>query len=395
MTRRIAVFTGTRADYGLLSRLMRLIADDPTMELQVIAAAAHFAPHLGETWREIVADGFPISARVEIPMEDDSRAGTLRALAACIAGLTDALTALNPECLVLLGDRFEALAAAQSALILGVPIAHIHGGEITEGAFDDAIRHAITKMATLHFTAAEPYRQRVIQMGTPPDRAFTVGAPGLDGVLAGDAMPLAEVAQSLGFALRPPFVLGTYHTATHAGEDPVIGAREMLAALERLPPDYQILLTYPNADHGGQAIIAELSAFAAAHPTRVLAVPSLGFKRYQSVMRHAAAVIGNSSSGIIEAPSFGVPTVNIGGRQAGRLAADSVRHCAPHRDEIAQALDWALSDAGQAAAKSTTNPYGQGQASAAIHAILARAPLPRDLPFRDAIAHDLAKAAEM
>ena len=387
MTRRIAVFTGTRADYGLLSRLMRLIADDPTMELQVIAAAAHFAPHLGETWREIVTDGFDLAARIEIPMQDDSRQGTLHALAACTHAMADALVHLAPECLILLGDRFEALAAAQSALILGIPIAHIHGGEITEGAYDDAIRHAITKMATLHFVAAEPYRQRVLQMGTPPNRVFTVGAPGLDGILAGDAMPLAQVAQSLGFPLRPPFVLATYHTATQAGEDPVRGVGELLAALETLPPDHQILLTYPNADHGGQAIIAELDRFATAHPGRVLAVPSLGFKRYQSVMRHAAAVIGNSSSGIIEAPSFRVPSVNIGGRQAGRLAADSVRHCAPNRTAIAAALDWALSDAGQSTAKTTRNPYGEGKASAAIHAILARAPLPRDLPFQDAIAH--------
>lgn len=394
MTRRIAVFTGTRADYGLLSGLMRRIADDPGMTLQVIAAAGHFAPHLGETWREIEGDGFAIAARVEVDMADDSRAGTVRSLGACTSAMADALHRLAPEAIVILGDRFEALAAAQAALLMGIPIAHIHGGEITEGAFDDAIRHAITKMASLHFVAAEPYRQRVIQMGTPPDRVFTVGAPGLDAVLSGTPMPLEEVAQSLGFDLRPPFFLATYHTATNATEDPVTGVREMLAALDDLPEAYQILLTYPNADHGGRAIISELDTFAAARIGRVLAVPSLGFRRYQAVMRNASVVVGNSSSGVIEAPSFGVPSVNIGGRQAGRLSAQSVRHTAPEREAIRAALDWALSDEGQASARTAENPYGQGQAAMAIHAILARGPLPRDLPFHDAIAQDRPQIAE-
>jgi UDP-N-acetylglucosamine 2-epimerase (non-hydrolysing) len=394
MTRRIAVFTGTRADYGLLSGLMRRIADDPGLTLQVIAAAGHFAPHLGLTWREIEGDGFAIAARVEVDMADDSRAGTVRSLGACTSAMADALHRLAPEAIVILGDRFEALAAAQAALLMGIPIAHVHGGEITEGAFDDAIRHAITKMASLHFVAAEPYRQRVIQMGTPPERVFTVGAPGLDAVLSGTPMPLDEVAQSLGFDLHPPFVLATYHTATNAQEDPVTGVREMLAALDGLPEACQILLTYPNADHGGRAIIAELDVFAAARVGRVLAVPSLGFRRYQAVMRHASAVVGNSSSGVIEAPSFGVPSVNIGGRQAGRLSAQSVRHAAPDRAAIHAALVWALSDAGKECARTAENPYGQGQAAAAIHAILARGPLPRDLPFHDTIAQDRPQIAE-
>ena len=394
MTRQIAVFTGTRADYGLLSGLMRRIADDPGMTLQVIAAAAHFAPHLGQTWREIEGDGFAISARVEIPMTDDSRAGTVKSMGACTIAMADALERLSPEAIVILGDRFEALAAAQAALLMGVPIAHIHGGEITQGAFDDAFRHAISKMASLHFVAAEPYRQRVIQMGAPPARVFTVGAPGLDAVLSGTAMPLDEVARSLGFALRPPFVLATYHTATQSHEDPVLGVRQMLDALDELPTTCQILLTYPNADHGGRAIIAELDAFAAARAGRVMAVPSLGFRRYQAVMRHAAAVVGNSSSGVIEAPSFGVPSVNICGRQEGRLAAECVRHTAPDRSAIRAAVEWALSDAGQACAKIAVNPYGQGHASETIHAVLARGPLPRDLPFHDAIAHDRPRHAE-
>lgn len=387
MTRRIAVFTGTRADYGLLSRLMRLITDDPALDLQVIAAAAHFASHLGQTWREIEADGFAIAARVEIPMEDDSRVGVARSMGQCTIAMADALQRLAPECLVILGDRFEALSAAQAALIMGIPIAHIHGGEITQGAHDDAIRHAITKMATFHFVAAEPYRQRVIQMGTPADRVFTVGAPGLDGLLCDPAMPLSEVAQSLGFPLRPPYVLATYHTATQANEDPVEGVRAMLEALDGLSHDHQIILTYPNADHGGRAIIAELNVFAESRSERVLAVPSLGFRRYQSVMTHAAAVVGNSSSGVIEAPSFALPSVNIGQRQAGRLAAASVRHTAPNVAAIRAALDWALSAEGKATAQAADNPYGRGNASGAIHRVLARGPLPHDLPFHDGFAH--------
>ncbi len=381
MMRKVAVFTGSRAEYGLLSRLMGLLRDDPSVALQIIAGAMHYAPEFGQTWRAIVADGHRIDAKIESLLSSDTAAGVVKSLGLGTIGMADALDRLAPDVLVILGDRFEALGAAQAALIMGIPVAHIHGGEITEGAYDDAIRHAITKMASWHFVAADAYGARVIRMGTPPERVFTVGAPGLDRLLSGAPMPLAQVSADLVFDLGTPYFLATYHPATSATEDPVAGVRAMLEALADCA-GLNTVLTYPNADNGGRAVIAEINAFVQVHPGRAIAVPSLG-ARYGAVMAAAAAVVGNSSSGIIEAPSFRVPSVNIGGRQAGRLAAASVRHVAADRAAIAEGLCWALSDGARAAAAAAINPYGQGNAAGAVLAVLRDAPLPRGLPFHD------------
>lgn len=379
--RKVAVFTGTRADYGLLSGLMRILRDDPVVELQVIAAAAHFAPEFGNTWRAIEEDGLKIDARIEMLLASDSGVGVVKSLALGTIGMADTLDRLRPDVLVILGDRFEALAAAQSALILGIPIAHIHGGEITAGAYDDAIRHAITKMATWHFVAAEPYRARVIRMGTPPERVFTVGAPGLDGLLAGPVPDKGALA-GLGLSLDRPYALATWHPPTATGENPVDGLHEILAALDARP-DLSVIFTYPNADNGGRAIIAALEAWVATQRSRAVAVPSLGFARYRAALAGAAVVLGNSSSGVIEAPSFGVPTLNIGNRQAGRLAAASVWHVAAERGAILHALDAALHPDARKAAAQAVNPYGQGNAAQSMAAILRDACIPRDLPFYD------------
>ncbi|MDM7932019.1 UDP-N-acetylglucosamine 2-epimerase [Tabrizicola sp.] len=379
--RKVAVFTGTRAEYGLLSRLMRLLRDDPATELQVIAAAAHFAPEFGETWRAIEADGMTIAARVEMLLASDSRVGVAKSLGLGTIGMADALERLRPDVLVILGDRFEALAAAQVALILGIPIAHVHGGEITAGAYDDAIRHAISKMATWHFVAAAPYRTRVIRMGTPPDRVFTVGAPGLDELVAGAVVDPAALA-GLGLALDGAYALATWHPPTATGEDPVAGLSAILTALDAWP-DLPVIWTYPNADNGGRAIIAALEDWVAANRARAVAVPSLGFARYRAALAGAAVVLGNSSSGVIEAPSFGVPVLNIGDRQAGRLAAASVRHVAAEPRAIQAALENALQPAARAAAAQAINPYGQGRAAEAMLTILRDAPIPCDLPFHD------------
>ena len=387
MKRRIAVFTGSRAEYGLLSGVMRAIRDDATLELQVIAGAMHFAPEFGMTAAQIVADGFQIDAKVEMLLASDSRVGVVKSLGLGTIGMADALERLAPDLLVILGDRFEALAAAQAALIMGVPIAHIHGGEITEGAYDDAIRHAITKMAALHFVAAEPYRARVIQMGTPPGRVINVGAPGLDGLAEGRLMPLDEVSAQIGFAIRAPYFLATYHPATSADEDPEAGCRAMLAAMAGFA-GHQMILTYPNADNGGRAIIRCLEAFTALHPGRAVAVASLGRERYRAVLAGAAAMVGNSSSGIIEAPAFRVPVVNIGGRQKGRLAAAGIRHAGVAQAEISAALGWAISATGRDAAQAAVNPYGQGKAAAAMLHILKTVRPGRDLPFHDLAVQD-------
>lgn len=384
MKRRIAVFTGTRAEYGLLYWLLKDLQSHPDLELQLIVGAMHLSPEFGDTWRQIEQDGFRIDARVEMLLSSDSRVGMAKSLGLGTLGLADALDRLRPDLLVLLGDRFEALAAAQTAVVLGIPVAHLHGGEITEGACDDAFRHAITKMANLHFVATEIYRRRVIQMGEAPDSVFNVGALGLDHLCRTPRMSLADLSDSLGFALRAPFLIATYHPATQSEEDPAATFDAMLAALDRFP-EYQLILTYPNADSGGRALIPRLEERARHQPDRVLAIPSLGFRRYLSALAHASAVVGNSSSGIIEVPAFGIPTVDIGSRQRGRTAAESVLHCETDKASITAALRHALAPAFAAACRSVRNPYGQGNAAADIIRIIAT----RTGPFRKQF-HDIA-----
>ncbi|OYO31202.1 UDP-N-acetylglucosamine 2-epimerase [Janthinobacterium sp. PC23-8] len=369
MNRKVAVFTGTRAEYGLLYWLMKEIQDSAKLELQVIVSAMHLSPEFGDTWKLIQQDGFVIDAKVEMLLSSDTSVGVVKSMGLGTIGFADALERLRPDVLVVLGDRFEALAIVQAALIMRIPVAHLHGGEITEGAYDDAIRHGITKMSNLHFVAAAPYAQRVIQMGENPSTVFNVGAIGLDHLLRSPFLSIDELSDSLGFALRAPYMLVTYHAATGSEEEPSASFEGLLTALDKFP-DHQIILTYPNADNGGRAIIPLLETFARRQPGRVLAIPSLGFKRYLSVLKFAAAVVGNSSSGIIEAPAFDVPTVNIGVRQLGRLAAKSVIHCEPDAAAIEQALARALSPDFLDCCSNTINPYGQGNAAGAIVEVL-------------------------
>lgn len=365
MRRRIAVFTGTRAEYGLLYWLMKDIQVSSQLELQVIVSGMHLSPEFGETWKEIEADGFPIDAKIEMLLSSDTPVGVVKSVGLGTIGFADALDRLRPDLLVVLGDRFEALAVVQAALVMRIPVAHIHGGEITEGAYDDAIRHAITKMASLHFTAAEPYRRRVIQMGERPETVFNVGAIGLDHLFHDQIMSLDDLSASLKFSVRSPYLLVTYHPVTVAEENPETTFQAMLSAIDDFP-EHQVILTYPNADNGGRSIIPILERYARDNSYRVLAIPSLGFRRYVSALKHAAAVIGNSSSGIIEAPAFGVPTVNIGSRQLGRLAAASVLHCAPAAESIRQAIGRALSSEFSEYYQGQDNPYGRGDAASQI-----------------------------
>lgn len=365
MKRRVAVFTGTRAEYGLLYWLMKDIQASDKLELSVIVSAMHLSPEFGETWRQIEADGFPVDAKVEMLLSSDTPVGVVKSMGLGTIGYADALDRIRPDILVILGDRFEALAIVQAALVLRIPVAHLHGGEITEGAYDDAIRHAITKMSNLHFTAAEPYRQRVIQMGEAPETVFNVGAIGLDHLVRDVPMDLDALSASLGFELRKPYFLVTYHPVTLADEAPEVSFRSILSALDQYN-EYQIILTYPNADNGGRAIIPILEQYASERPDRVVSIPSLGFRRYLSALSHASAMVGNSSSGIIEAPAFGKPTVNVGVRQLGRLAAESVIHCAPDQIEIVRAIDLALSQEFKDRSRKARNPYGQGNAAAQI-----------------------------
>ncbi|WP_312627708.1 UDP-N-acetylglucosamine 2-epimerase [Scandinavium sp.] len=363
--RKVAVFTGTRAEYGLLYWLMKDIQNDKELELQLLVSGMHLSPEFGSTWQQIEKDGFKIDEKIEILLSSDSSVGTAKSMGLGVLGFTDALARLQPDVLVILGDRFEALAAAQTAMILRIPVLHLHGGEITEGAYDDAIRHAITKLSYLHGTSTEEYKRRVIQLGEDPSRVENVGAIGLDYLSRGSFMAVSELASSLNFPLKQPYLLVTYHPVTLSHEPAEESFEALLAALDEFK-NYQILLTYPNADDGGRKIIPLLEAYAAKHPQRVLAIPSLGQVRYLSAVKHSAAVIGNSSSGIIEVPAFNVPTVDIGERQKGRLAAKSVLHCDATKESIYEALKAAINRTYMQRDEIISNPYGQGDASTKV-----------------------------
>lgn len=362
---KVAVFTGTRAEYGLLFWLLKDIQADDEMQLQLLVSGSHLSPEHGETYQQIEQDGFHIDEKIEILLSSDSAVGTAKSIGLGVLGFSDALARLNPDVLVLLGDRFEALAIAQTAMIMRIPILHLHGGEITEGAYDDAIRHAITKLSYLHATSTDEYRQRVIQLGEHPDRVRNVGAIGLDHLKRGKFMELDELSSSLNFSLERPFFVVTYHPVTLGEEQPTASFSALLKALDQFP-DHQVILTYPNADDGGRQIIPLLEAYAAKNADRVFAIPSLGQVRYLSAIKLASAVIGNSSSGVIEVPSFDVPTVNIGVRQKGRLAAKSVIDAAANTDDIVKAINSAVRRDYLVDDEVVINPYGKGDSSSQV-----------------------------
>ncbi|MDP2636873.1 MULTISPECIES: UDP-N-acetylglucosamine 2-epimerase [unclassified Pseudoalteromonas] len=366
---KVAVFTGTRAEYGLLFWLLKDIQADPELTLQLLVSGMHLSSEFGETYKQIEQDGFEIDEKIEILLSSDTAVGTAKSMGLGVLGFADALNRLKPDAIVILGDRFEALAAAQTAMILRIPILHLHGGEITEGAYDDAIRHAITKLSYLHGTSTEEYQQRVIQLGEQPERVRNIGAIGLDHLKRGEFMNIDEIADSLGFKLGQRYFLVTYHPVTLGNEQPEQSFNALLEALTDFP-DYQVILTYPNADDGGRRIIPILEEYAKQQPERVHAIPSLGQKRYLSAVKHAAVVIGNSSSGVIEVPSFNVPTVNIGVRQKGRLAAKSVLHCDATKAGIKAAINSALQVNYKTPGEKISNPYGAGNASEQAIAML-------------------------
>ncbi|MAI33822.1 MAG: UDP-N-acetylglucosamine 2-epimerase (hydrolyzing) [Rhodopirellula sp.] len=367
--KKIAVFTGTRAEYGLLYPLLKKLEQQSELHLQLIVSGMHLSPQFGETWRTIEDDGFTIDAKVEMLLASDTSCGVAKSMGVGVLGFAGALERLQPDCLVILGDRYEALAIAQVAAVMRVPIAHLHGGELTEGAYDDPIRHAITKLSHFHFVATEEYRLRVIQMGEDPERVWNVGALGIENICTIPRVPLSAINQKFQIKLEQPFFLVTYHPVTAGNEESEDTLRNLLSALDEFP-DHQVLLTYPNSDNGGHRLIQMLEQFATAHPDRAFAVPSLGMQCYLSAVDLSDGVIGNSSSGVIEVPSLRRPTVNIGVRQKGRLAADSVIHCGTSQDNITQAIRKALSPSAKKISETCENPYGSGDTSTEIVDIL-------------------------
>lgn len=374
--RRIAIATGTRADWGLLSGIARALDSRPDCQVMVIATNMHLSPRYGHTVDEIIADGFIPAATVDMKIDeaDASPVATVSMMARCMEGMAGALDRLRPDLLVILGDRFEMLATASAALMMRVPIVHIAGGEISEGAVDDSIRHAITKMAALHLTATETYRQRVIAMGEDPERVINTGAIGVYNILNEPLMSREELEASIGFTLPAGSLLVTYHPATLDDADPATRCQALLDALDRFP-DSHVVITYPNNDARGRVIISMIEDYGRSSPQRVKVIPSLGKLRYLSALRCVDAVVGNSSSGIVEVPSMGIPTVDIGMRQRGRLASDSVIHCGDSADEIAAAISLALSDEGRTRGRQSANPYYQPDTLGIIECVIATTPL--------------------
>lgn len=368
--KKVCVVTGSRADYGLLRCVMSGLRDSERCDLQIVATGMHLASEFGYTWRSIEADGFDIDWKVEMLLGADTAVAVTKSVGLAITGFADAFAALQPDLVVLLGDRFEIFAAASSATLAGIPIAHLHGGEITEGSVDDTIRHAITKMSSLHFTAAEAYRQRVIQLGEAPDTVWNVGGFGVDSALQTPLMARTEVEEQLGISLSEPVLLITFHPETgHVNTDAHAQMSELLAALQAV--DAILVFTLPNADVGGRAVFDLINVFVADNPARACARASLGQRLYLSVLALSAGVVGNSSSGLLEAPAFGVGTVNIGSRQRGRLKAASVIDCAAERGAIREAIALLINPETRARNRSgIQNPYGQGGAAERTVAVL-------------------------
>jgi len=380
--RKICVVTGTRAEYGLLYWLMKEIQADKYLKLQLIVTGMHLSPEFGLTYRTIEEDGFAIDTKVEMLLSSDSPVGIAKSIGLGVIGFAEALERLMPDIMVVLGDRYEILAAVQAALVARIPVAHIHGGETTEGAIDESIRHAITKMARLHFVAAEPYRTRVIQLGEYPETVFNVGALGIENITRLPLLNKDQLEESINFELGTVYFLVTYHPATLGATASGTAMQSLLDALDDFP-ETKIIFTKPNSDTDGRTIGHMIDEYARHNKGRVSVFTSMGQVRYLSALRFADVVIGNSSSGIIEAPSFHTPTVNIGERQSGRLMANSIINCLETRESIVAAINKALSQSFREKAKQDVSLYGDGNTASQIKDYLKQASLSGTKHFYD------------
>jgi UDP-hydrolysing UDP-N-acetyl-D-glucosamine 2-epimerase len=365
---RISVVTGSRADYGLLAPLLRRLEATPGFDTGLLVTGAHLSKSHGCTASEIAGDGFRVDANVALPLDDDTAVGTSAAFAYAVTGVAAALARLRPELVVVLGDRYEILAAAVASQIARVPVAHLHGGESTLGAVDDAFRHAVTKLSLLHFVSTEEYRDRVVRMGEDPERVHCVGALGLDNIRKLVPLSRRELEERLGFDLGERYLAVTFHPVT-LESDSLAQTRSLLDALDA-HPDLHCVFSRPNADPGNLELTALVEGWVAERSARATLVTSLGSRGYLSLVREAAAVVGNSSSGILEAPALGVPVVDIGNRQQGRIRPPSVIHCPPDRHAIASAIAEAICPEWRALAAQASTPYGDGHAAERIVAVL-------------------------
>ncbi len=368
MNRKICVITGSRADYGLLRWVMQGIKDDPELTLQVIATGMHLSSVFGMTYRDIEEDGFHIDASVEILLSEDTPLGIAESIASGISGCAKAFDHLKPDIILVLGDRFEIFAAATSALVTKIPVAHIHGGESTVGAFDEAFRHSITKMSQVHFVATEEYRRRVIQLGENPMSVNLVGGLGIENINRLKLLGKEELEISLGIKIQSKSLLITYHPVTLENESTEQQMKELLTALSNLNST-TLIFTMPNADTGGSLLTKMIEEFTRKFDN-AYAFQSLGQLRYLSCIAQVDGVVGNSSSGLTEVPSFKKGTINIGTRQRGRLQALSVINCPPEAKHISDALKKLYSEDFRSTLDGTINPYGEGDASNKVVKVL-------------------------
>lgn len=366
--KRICILTATRAEYGLLKPIITKLMSVTEFDVRIVVTGAHLSPEFGLTYKEIESDGMLIDKKIEILLSADTPSAISKSMGLAMISFADYFEELKPDMLIVLGDRYETLAVCSVAMNQRIPIAHLYGGETTEGAVDESIRHAITKLSYLHFTSTEKYRQRVIQLGENPERVFCVGAIGIENILKEKLLSKEGLEESLHFKLDKPYAVVTFHPVTLEGDY----AKEQFQALLdacRSHGYMKFIFTRANADAKGRIINKMIDMFVKENENAVV-YTSLGMRRYLSALRYCSMVIGNSSSGLLEAPSFGIPTVNIGDRQKGRIQADSVINCSPVYEEIIDSMELALSNEFIGKAKKTINPYGDGDTSSKVISVL-------------------------
>ena len=387
---KICVVTGSRAEYGLLYWLLKKLESAEDFELELVVTGMHLSPEFGMTYKEIEKDGFPIAEKIPMLLSSDAPAGVTKSTGLGLIGFADLFDRSRPDVVVVLGDRFELFAVASAALFAAIPIAHIHGGEVTTGAFDEAIRHSITKMASLHFTAAEAYRKRVIQLGEQPDTVFNVGAPGLENIQKISLLTKEETEQSLGLKLGQKSLLVTWHPVTLEPGRAKQDLKVLLDALDKLD-DTKFVFTKSNADNEGRSLNRIIVDYVTSCPEKAVVHTSLGQIRYLSTLKQVTGVIGNSSSGIIEAPSVKTGTINIGRRQEGRVRASSIIDCDPDLESICSAFERLFSPEFQSLVQHTRNPHDGGPVSENILRILRQQESSgwRKKPFFDVTPNDL------
>ena len=362
--KKICIVTGSRAEYGLLRPLLSLVHKSKKLQLQIIVTGSHLSPEFGLTINEILNDGFQVDRKVEILLSSDSAVGVSKAIGLACIGFADSYDQLTPDIVTVLGDRYEMLSVAATAMVARIPIAHIHGGELTFGAIDDSIRHCITKMSNLHFVANHQYRKRVIQLGENPDNVYNVGGMGVDCINSIQLLSKRDLEDELKVLFAKRIFLITYHPATTSSGDSVEEIEQILSALTEFK-DTTMVFTMPNADANGRKILQKIKSFCDMTPSAFL-FSNLGQRKYFSCLRYVNLMIGNSSSGLLEAPSFALPVVNIGSRQEGRLKGDNVIDCSPSKLEIVNAIHHGLSPNFVDSLTSVKNPYGDGGATSRI-----------------------------